>query len=231
MSDRATRLTTEQITELRQRARREVGPSGRTGPFVDQRLMRHIESWWNYELCEWASEITGRTVTGLRHLSWETWVLLNLAHDAEPSPPPPPKLTAQREQQRLVDEERARREQAAWQEKWDEWQRIHAAFANLGVPVSVAHNYASSRHYEFYEQGADHILVWGDMSVGRLHRKARESLCETPSKRNSLLFDNDELERKHQEEGWPSGEKERAVPTCKACLETARRVLKKGEKP
>lgn len=222
MSERATRLTTEQITDLQQRARREAGP------FVDPRLMRHIESWWRYELCDWASEITGRTVTALRNLSWEHWVLLNLAHDAEPSPPPPPKLAAQRELERLADEERANREQSAWEAKWDEWQRIRGVFSKRGIPVSVAFNF--SRHtYEFHVQGADHIVIWKDLNVGRLHRRARQALCETPSNSRSLHLYNMELERKHQEEGLPGGGREWSVPTCKACLKTARRVLR-GER-
>jgi hypothetical protein len=204
----ATRLTAAQVAALRRRAAADAGS------FVDPRRMRRVEGWWTSDLREWATAILGEPMTGLRVLSWQNWVLLDLARDAEPSPPPP-RLTAERAAQRAVDAQRARDERAEREAKAAEWATLRAA---LPVPVSVAFNF--SRHtYEFHVNGGHHIVTWGDLHIGRLRRSAGRALCETPARSRSLHLDNARLERIAQDEG-----REQTFPTCKACLDTARRV-------
>src|SRR3954471_15222263 len=83
MNERASGLPAAQLEELRAQAARTAGS------LVDPRLMRKIEQWWNFDLCEWAAVVVGHLVGQLGQLAWWKWVLLDLAHDAEPAPPPP----------------------------------------------------------------------------------------------------------------------------------------------
>lgn len=205
----ATNLTDEEIEQLRAQAAREAGP------FVDPQRLHRIQGWWRYELYEWATAIVGRPISNLRTLTWREMVLLDLAREKEPTPPPPPALTAQRAASEAREEERERVNQARKKAERDEWDRLRAA---MPVPVSVAFNY--SRHtYEFHQNGGDHIVVWGDIHVGRLHRKAGRALCHTPARAKSLHLFNAELERKRQDDG-----SEHKAPTCKKCITTATRI-------
>lgn len=79
----------------------------------------------------------------------------------------------------------------------------------LPVPVTVWHNW-TPRHYDGYEQGADHIVLLEPLDVGRIQRAARRPLCETPSRRRQLrnVFANGEAQYER-------------VPDCKACLRLA----------
>lgn len=203
---RATALPEDQICALRARAEREAGS------FVDPARLRHIESWWSRELDEWASAIVGQTVTTPRSLSWKQLLLLDLAHDAEPSPPPPPELTARRNEQRTTDQHRADAEQAAREAEAAEWDALRRA---LPVATSVAFNF--SRHtYASHVHGGYHIVTWDDLLVGRIRRSSGQALCETPSRSQTLHLDNARQEHQAQEQG-----REHPVPTCKSCLRTA----------
>lgn len=205
----ATNLADEQLAALRDAARRTAGS------LVDPRLMRAFESWWRIGLAEWASAVIGRDFPGVRALTWREMVLLNLAHAAEPTPPPSPKYAAQLaefKQKQLADAEHHQAKVKAWE----------SLRAKLPVPVSVAFNY--SRHtYEFHCHGGDHIVVWAALDAGRLHRVAGQALCETPSNTRLLHLDNSRLEREAQESG-----REQRLPSCKACLKAAGRVVQAG---
>lgn len=200
----ATLLTADQLAALHAQAAAEAGP------FVHPHRMRHIESWWHGDLCEWAAQVTGRaTVTGLAPLSWREWVLLDLAHDVEPCPPPAPLLTARRTAERAAAVARETARVARHAAKRTEW----AALAKeLPVSVRVEHNYTSRRHHETHVQGVEHVLVDDDLTAGRLTRTAGQPLCWTPSRAKDLRAFyrlNDPLDD---------------VPTCKACIRTAYRI-------
>lgn len=204
----ASLLSEGVLTDLRVRAAAEAGP------FVDPRVLRAVQGWWRHDMCEWAAAVTGREhVTDLNRLPWADWVLLARAHQLEPDPPPPPRLTARRAELQAAEDAQRAVETARQQAQDNEWAALRNA---LPVPVSIAHNYSSRHHYENYVQGADHIVVWADLNVGRLHRNAQDALCKTPSRSRHLLLANAELERRDQEDG-----RERARPSCRRCIYTA----------
>lgn len=98
--------------------------------------------------------------------------------------------------------------------KVTEWTALVTA---LPVPVHVAHNYTSVRHFEFYVQGGEHIILASPLHLGRLRRGAGKPLCYVPSRAKDLReFPNldDPLDQ---------------LPSCKACLRTAYRVT--GREP
>ncbi|OEV10542.1 hypothetical protein [Streptomyces nanshensis] len=80
---RPTRLTDQQLRDLRERARREAGP------FVDPALVVP-----KFHSIEWAEAIAGYT---LEKLDWPTTYLLHLGLKAEPEPPTIPGQQASRE--------------------------------------------------------------------------------------------------------------------------------------
>ena len=84
----------------------------------------------------------------------------------------------------------------------------------LPFPVKVRHNW-TKRHYEFYVQGNDHIVVLEDISAGRLTRRRGECLCETPSRAYSL---------RHVTSG--GDEDEKRIPYCRTCLRIAGRIAR-----
>lgn len=198
-AQRATRLTNERITELREQARREAGP------FVDPCLVPRIKA----HNPEWASEILGHEFLGEERLPWSKLYLIHLACQAEPDPPPPPRATARRAE---IEAERSRRvadEEAAHRLHTVRWLRAVEALAALGVRAEARHNYTSHRHLGHYEQGADHIYLLDGLAKGRLRRSAGSVLCYTPSRAKDL---------QHFPETLPP----ERLPTCKACL----RILK-----
>lgn len=201
MTERATRLAPEQIVRLRQRAAKEAGP------FVDPSLVHKIKA----HNPEWAEEILGHPFSGEIRLPWSKLYLIHLARQAEPSPPPPPRATAHRIAAEA--EERARRaEEERRYARWlDRWEEAVAALSEQGVRIEVRHNYTSSRHYEWYVQGKDHVYLLDDLKVGRLERAKGRVLCWTPSRAKDLAE-------------FPEGKDHRSLPTCKACLKTLHRV-------
>jgi hypothetical protein len=205
----ATRLDQDTLARLRREA---VAANARDGGFVDPARMRAIQSWWRPELGEWAAAVTGLDhVASLDRLPWRDWLLLDLAHAAEPAPPPPPRLTAQRQAAaaRQVENDRARAAEA--DARLATWRRVVEALAAKDISVRVAHNYSSRHHYEGYVQGVEHIVVLAELHHGRLNRDARQALCESPSRRRHLEFPHldDPLDR------WP---------TCRACVRIACRI-------
>jgi hypothetical protein len=199
----ATALTAAQLDQLRRQA--EQTPHVHSG-FVDPALLRRVQRWWRLGLHEWAEAVVGHGFDWRRVRQVEL-VLLDLAHDAEPTPPPPPKLTARRAAAQAAEHHQAQARDAHLQACAQEWAALRAA---LPVPVEVLHNYTSARHVEGFTQGADHIIVLADLTVARLHRPDRHPLCWTPSRNRDLrVFDG------------ASGAR---TPTCQACVRTAYRI-------
>lgn len=201
---RATNLTSEQIEELRERARLEAGPF--TNPAI-------IASGHSHN-SEWAAEIIGERSSSMG-LTWPEIYLLHLAKQAEPDPPPPP-LAAARMREYEEREKRQRQELAkAWKQKVDEWEALKSALEAAGTKVTVRHNYTSHRHVDGYAQGADHIYLRRALVFGRLYRDAESVLCWTPSRAKDLVH-------------FPvEGEYDDRVPTCQACLKTARSIAER----
>lgn len=195
---RATALTPEELAELRARAAREAGR------FVDPAILTT-----RAHSPEWATEILGRP-SGARRATWPELYLLHLATLAEPTPPPPSKETAaceaqEEERRRAVAEERARQDAT--------WRELEAALLKAGARVEVRHNYTSHRHLETYRQGGDHVVLLDPLHVGRLHREAGMSLCQTPSNAHNVAV----------LEAIPDGR----LPSCRACLQIARSVARR----
>jgi hypothetical protein len=207
----ATSLTPERIAELRDDMRRETAL---TGDLVDPRRWRHIETWWRIDLREWAEAILGRAIPEPRRISWRDWVLLDLAHTAEPTPPPPPLLTASRARHYALAEQQERELAERHQAKIDDWKALRAA---LPVKVVVVHNYTSARHLDGYVQGAEHILLTEELHRGRLHREVGQALCFSPSKARDQRY----LSLRD------AGDDDR-LPSCASCLRTARRLAEKA---
>lgn len=137
----------------------------------------------------------GRRVHGWRRLGWGELVLLGRARDAEPEPPVPVRVLAAREQDALEDRRRADRPQ----QQVDAWASLRA---KLPVRVSVAYNGSGRHHYAAYVSAAGHIVVREPLRAGRGRRDADRSLCWTPSRAPSLLFENLDIPNDR-------------VPTCK----------------
>lgn len=212
--DRATALSAEQIAALVEQAR--AIPFA-TGSIVDPVRLRHLQGWWRHELTEWAEALLGRPIPHVWRLSWFELVVLDLAHDAEPSPPPPPTLTARRAIQQAADDERHRQDAAAARAVRDEWLALVTA---LPVVVAVAYNYSGPHHYESYQSGAVHIILREPLRIGRLSRDAQHALCETPSRARHLEFVHDGYDDPAER-----------CPTCQACLRTAYRITGRAPSP
>lgn len=202
---KATNLTDERIASLRERALREAGP------FVNPRLVGRI----GIHNAEWASEILGFPFSGADRLLWPDLYLLYLAAQEEPAPPPPPLATARRLEYERQEEQRRRAEAEKHGRKVEEWEYLKDALREAGTEVTVRHNYTSHRHLDGYTQGGDHIYLRKSLDFGRLHRDADSVLCWTPSRAKDL-------------EHFPvEGEYDDRVPTCKACLKTARSIAER----
>lgn len=218
MNATATNLTADEIDRLREQA--EHG----SGPFVDPRLVNQVDRWWRPDLCEWATVVTGVEVRDpLRQRGMPNWalLLLNLAHEAEPEPPDPPQLAARRAQREAEEAERQQKQQAQWEQAARAWDRLKKA---MPAPVSVAFNY--SRHtYEWYVAGRDHIAIWEDLHVGRLHRASGGALCATKSNSRHHNLDCAEAQRKEQDQG-----QDHRMPNCGGCLTIADRITGLGVK-
>ncbi|MFE0472486.1 hypothetical protein ACFW2V_12820 [Streptomyces sp. NPDC058947] len=202
---RATNLTTEQITELRERARREAGPF--TNPAITSSSYSHNP--------EWAAEIIGER-SNPRVLTWLEVYLLYIAKQAEPDPPP--LAMARRRAYEQEEKQRRAAEQERWRQEWSDWEYLKATLEAAGTQVTVRHNYTSHRHLDGYTQGADHIYLKKPLTFGRLRRDADIVLCWTPSRAKDLEY-------------FPvEGEYDDRVPTCKACIKTARSIAERIKK-
>lgn len=163
---------------------------------------------------DWCSAVLGREWGAGRDSATDVSMLL-LAHEHDVVPPIPQFILdarAEREAREAVaraEREGRERAEAERQAKIDaEWKALAEA---LPVPVVVAHNYRSRRHYENYVQGVDHIVVLAELHHGRLSRRATQALCESPSNAHNLYFPNLDIERNRR-------------PECKSCIRTACRI-------
>lgn len=98
--------------------------------------------------------------------------------------------------------------------------------ARLPVPVTVGHNWTLV-HTGAYRSGRNHIVVQADLKAGRLARRARDALCETPATRNHPPARNgtsrDPLRGVDRHDDG-----EDRTPTCCACLRIAERIAGQG---
>jgi hypothetical protein len=197
----ASVLEGDSLDQLRQDARREAGP------FVDPRLLARAERAIGQAPQDWLFRVLGHPILSRRQITWSEAVLILRASEVDAD-----HLAALREERRAVAKVEADRRAA---EAAEEQQRQRADWLSLAnrlpVPVTVWHNW-TARHLDGYQQGADHIVVLGDLAVGRLQRPARHPLCWTPSRDHELrhVFHNSE-------------EQFERLPNCKACLKTAGR--------
>jgi hypothetical protein len=176
-------------------------------PFIDPALLREAQELMHLAPADWLNRVAGRDVRSWTYLSnIELAVALRAikadrAHLAA-------RAAAQRAEWDRQARERLEVERAAAQAERDQWQALRA---RLPVPVTVGHNW-TARHLDPYVQGADHIVVQADLTVGRFRRDARSPLCWTPSRSHEL---------RHVE---LSDDGEDRIPTCKACLRHAERL-------
>jgi hypothetical protein len=200
----ATRLTQEQLTALRDQAKQAV-----TG-FVDPAQLQRVSSFVAGKH-EWATAVLGSPFN-LRSMTNRQLVLLDLAAAAEPEPPVRPRPPAPGEPGYVPSEAELARK-ACWEAKEREWQELAAA---MPVKVSVAYNHSGPLHLENYVSGAEHIIVREPLTVGKLRRDARQSLCWTPSRAKHLLFCHYDTP-------------EDRVPSCKDCVRKAYKITGRQE--
>ncbi|MFN2636852.1 MAG: hypothetical protein ABR585_07495 [Gemmatimonadaceae bacterium] len=205
-NDAATTLTAEQIDELRTAARQ-------SGPFVSPSAMHYVSQTPFYP--EWAAAIIGRRFPGVRWVApWEI-TLLSLALNAEPNRPTPAAVTAGLEEARAKTKAYNQAAAKAYSAKLDAW---HALRDRLPITVTVGHNWTIG-HYDGHTAGKDHIVAQKDLHVGRLHRNAKQVLCETPAKKVSGRRNKDPLRGVDRDDDG-----EDRIPTCKPCLKLAERI-------
>lgn len=178
-------------------------------PFVSPALLREAERSINLPTDEWLSRVIGRAlpVSAWRHMTNAEFEVAVRALRADRTHLEALAAERRAEVSRFARADAQARE-AARQAGVDEWR---ALAARLPVPVEVWHNW-TVRHLDGYEQGADHIVVLGDLAVGRFRRNARYPLCWTPSRARELRHVSGNV-----------GDDKR-VPTCKACLQHAERL-------
>jgi len=201
MSHVISALTSETLASLRAEAARH------TSRFTDPALIRDAETTLAPVDAGWLERVVGRRTRGWRYLSnAELHLAVNAARvDGEYIASA---AAVQRDAWLVADARREGAAALARQTAWNEWEALRA---RLPVPVVVCHNW-TARHYDGYEQGADHIVVQAGLNVGRFHREAGRPLCWTPSRAHALRHVS----------GAP-GDAER-VPDCKACLRSAHRT-------
>lgn len=201
----ASALDDDTLARLRAEARAAASP------FIDPALLREASSLLPAVDLDWLGRVTGHPVASWRTLDNAGLHLAVAAVKADAE-----HLEAVRAQRR--DEELhktalllAKRGTAA-QATRDAWKALRS---RLPVPVAVCHNW-TARHLDGYEQGADHIVILADLDAGRLHRKAGDPLCLTPSRVHELRY-----------VGGNAGDEKR-LPTCKACLRHAEKLAGNG---
>jgi hypothetical protein len=191
------------------RVRQEA--TAKASPFVDPAIVREAQTVLAGVPDEWLARVTGQPGVSWRYLGNADLVLAVRAARADQAHLVALRTArhAERERQQTAADVAARAAQRAERAAWA------ALAARLPVPVAVQHNWTAC-HLDGYEQGADHIVVLEDLTVGRLHRKARHPLCWTPSRAHELRHVT------------PNVDDERRLPDCKACLRTAERVAQQN---
>ncbi len=152
--DRPTRLSDQELHELRRRAAREAGPF--VDPFIVSKPGPRFHSR------EWAKAVLGFE---LREMDWPTEYLLHIAMLAEPDPPITP-AQAVEQQQREEHARQAESTRAALVERHHQAEqdaaRWRAVLAGCAVPVTVRENLKGSQR------------IRGGRSIGRLRHVVPE---------------------------------------------------------
>src|SRR5215831_5944269 len=176
-------------------------------PFPDPALLRKAELALAGIDAAWLDRVIGHPARSWRHLSHAEMLLAVRAAETDAEHLA---ALAGAEHEQLTRERQAAAAtaQAEAQAAAARWQRLRE---QLPVPVTVQHNW-TARHLEWYEQGADHIVVLEDLDAGRLRRAAGTPLCQTPSRAG---------QQRHVS-GSPGDE--RRLPDCKACLRHAEKL-------
>ena len=204
--------TTGQVSALDETtlAQMRAEAAAKASPFVDPALFRDAETLMHLANDRWLSRVLGRSgfaVPAWRFLSNADLTLAVAAIKADRAHLEAVAEAKRAEWTRSAEESRRAIEANAQAER-DEWA---ALTGRLPVPVEVWHNW-TARHLDGYEQGADHIVVLEDLTVGRFRRTARSPLCWTPSRAHPLRHVT------------PNVGDERRLPDCKACLRHAERL-------
>ncbi|MFB7375788.1 hypothetical protein ACFC6U_11860 [Kitasatospora purpeofusca] len=194
--DRPTRLTDAQITELRDRARREAGP------FVNPAFVHAARHFHNRD---WAAAITGTAHFSIGH--WPTLYLLHIAMQTEPEPPVTRSQLAERaaaeERVRTAEAMRVLREQHTAERHRAEAEAWASAVRGCLVKVVVREN-LHARVRGGARERLRHVVPVSEAVSGR-HRRhlAGRALCETPGRARPLQLADE-----------PAGE----PATCGRCL-------------
>jgi len=204
MNDTTTALDETTLARLRAEA------AAKASPFIDPALYRDAETLIHLANDDWLSRVLQRpgfAVPAWRFLSNADLALTVAALRADRAHLEALAAARMAEYQQAAQDRRKRlaAETQAVRNKWA------ALAARLPVPVEVWHNW-TARHLDGYEQGADHIVVLEDLSVGRFCRAARLPLCWTPSRARPLRHVT------------PNVGDERRLPDCKACIRHAERL-------
>lgn len=207
--ERPTRLTKEEIADLRSRAIGEAGPFG--NPRIVAQPITHPWSW--------ATAILGRPYGGPRTITWPERYLLHLAMQAEPEPPArqathrePVEPQAHPDPHR-VERGRIRATQCADDAR--EWAAIVQA---CPVPVTVHSNLnGPGRTRKGMNIGAlAHVVPVQDAVSGRNRRHpADRALCESPDRARPRRL----------------GEPHDGPATCVSCLRTTPLLRLPGAPP
>ncbi|MER5354672.1 hypothetical protein ABT093_30615 [Kitasatospora sp. NPDC002551] len=194
--DRPTLLTDEEITELRDRARREAGP------FVNPAFVHAPRHFHNRD---WAAAITGSREFSIGH--WPTLYLLHIAMQTEPEPPVTRSQLAERaaaeERTRAAEAMRVLREQHTAERHRTEAEAWAAAVRGCLVKVTVREN-LHARVRGGARERLRHVVPVSEAVSGRSRRHlAGRALCETPGRARPLPLADE-----------PAGE----PATCGRCL-------------
>lgn len=176
--DRPTRLSDEELQELRRRAAREAGRF--VNPSIVSKPGPHFHSR------EWAEAVVGFE---LRELDWPTEYLLHIAMLTEPEPPVTPAQTAEQQQraERARQAEATRTDPAKRRERQDEQDaaRWREVLANCPVPVTVRENLKGSRRIHGGRSigRLRHVVPDVDAVSARRQHPAGRALCENTRER------------------------------------------------
>lgn len=212
-------LTERALAALRNRAREEA-----SARFVNPTLIKTCPPAHSYPQ-QWRRLILD---ADRAYPEWEARYLLAFAaeQDAE-------RLARYRETEHRPTVAEGEREPelsgAATRGSSSEW---HDLRDSLPVPVFVGHNW-SVGHHEGWATGKDHIVVQEALHAGRLHRDRHDALCETKGKKQHPgRLGNPLRALDRSPEGTPGGPRERdRVPTCRKCLQIARRLAQGSQRP
>ncbi|MFJ1757372.1 hypothetical protein [Kitasatospora sp. NPDC088134] len=206
-ADRPTRLSPEEISALRDRARREAGT------FVDPKVVHAPRHFHNRD---WAAAVVGRPDFDV-YGHWPTMYLLYIAMQAEPEPPVTRAQLAERaeaearvrsaEEMRVLNQQRAAGRRRAEVQAWAD------AVRGCLVKVVVRENRYGRVRGGARERLRHAVPVSEAVSGRRRRHLAGRTLCETPGRAKPLRLAN----------GLADG-----PVTCQRCLAYAAQIRPGG---